>query len=407
MNPTIITRDPEAAGRDSYDLLIVGGGIYGAMLALESSLNGLRPLLLEKEDFGGATSFNSLRIIHGGLRYLQGLDLPRFFESVAERRWLLKTFPEQVRPLPCLMPLYGQGLKRPAILRLALAINDRLSRSGNEGLAEDSRLPGSRVIGPAEVKAIFPAVDPRDLRGGAVWYDAAMEDSQRVLMGVLGWACAAGAQVLNYVEARELLRTASGVAGVRAWDRESGQGYEYRSGVVINAAGPWCREVAARFDRDPAGLFHPSLAWNVLFDRAALSPMALGVAPKTGEAPMYFLRPWKGKLLAGMGHHPGLGSSQRPSTLPGADPGSYRSPQSSRSGPGPFPGRGAANLRGLAARFPGRIAGADHPGGVHRSPKNRGAPGVIQCLRGQIYHRPPDSGKNPGSNFFPAEKTSY
>ena len=258
MNPAKITRDPEAAGRESYDLVIVGGGIYGAMLALESSLGGLRPLLLEREDFGGATSFNSLRIIHGGLRYLQGLDLPRFFESVAERRWLLKTFPEQVKPLPCLMPLYGQGLKRPAILRLALTINDWLSRSGNEGLAEDSRLPGSRVIGAAEVKAIFPAVDPRDLRGGAVWYDAAMEDSQRVLMEVLRWACAAGAKVLNYVEARELLRTASGVAGVRAWDQESGKGYEYRSGVVINAAGPWCREVAARFDRDPAGLV-PSL----------------------------------------------------------------------------------------------------------------------------------------------------
>lgn len=316
MNPAGIIRDPEAAARESYDLIIVGGGIYGAMLALESSLGGLRSLLLEREDFGGATSFNSLRIIHGGLRYLQGLDLPRFFESVAERRWLLKTFPEQVRPLPCLMPLYGQGLKRPAILRLALAINDRLSRSGNEGLAENSRLPGSRVIGPTEVKGIFPAVDPRDLRGGAVWYDAAMEDSQRVLMGVLRWACASGARVLNYVEARELLRTASGVAGVRAWDQESGQGYEFRSGVVINAAGPWCREVAARFDRDPTGLFHPSLAWNVVFDRAALSPMALGLAPKSGKAPMYFLRPWKGKLLAGMGHHPGSEMRRDPRPSP-------------------------------------------------------------------------------------------
>jgi glycerol-3-phosphate dehydrogenase len=89
-----------------YDLIIVGGGIYGAMLALESVFRGLKPLLLEKSDFGAATSFNSLRIVHGGLRYLQTLDLPRHFESVRERRWFLRNFPDHVRPLPCLMPLF-------------------------------------------------------------------------------------------------------------------------------------------------------------------------------------------------------------------------------------------------------------------------------------------------------------
>ena len=92
----MIARDPEGASRERYDLIIIGGGIHGAMLLLEAGQQGLRSLLVERGDFGGETSFQSLRIVHGGLRYLQALDLPRFFESVRERRWFLRTFPEPV-----------------------------------------------------------------------------------------------------------------------------------------------------------------------------------------------------------------------------------------------------------------------------------------------------------------------
>ena len=70
--------------------------------------------MLERDDFGGATSFNSLRIIHGGFRYLQNLDLPRFFESVSDRKWFLQNFPDLVEPIPCLIPLYGKGVYRPS-----------------------------------------------------------------------------------------------------------------------------------------------------------------------------------------------------------------------------------------------------------------------------------------------------
>ena len=96
-----------------YDLIVVGGGIYGMCLALEASRRDLRPLLLERDDFGGATSLNSLRILHGGLRYLQTLVIPRFFESVEQRAWFMANFRPLCRVLPCLMPLYGKGLRRP------------------------------------------------------------------------------------------------------------------------------------------------------------------------------------------------------------------------------------------------------------------------------------------------------
>ena len=99
-----IARRPAASAARAYDLVVVGGGIHGVALAFEASRRGYRAVLLERADFGGGTSWSSLRIVHGGLRYLQSLDLRRFRESAAEQRWFLRHFPDLVRPLPCLMP---------------------------------------------------------------------------------------------------------------------------------------------------------------------------------------------------------------------------------------------------------------------------------------------------------------
>lgn len=299
-----ISREPSLAAGQTYDLIVVGGGIYGVALSLEAARRGLRSLLLERDDFGSATSYHSLRIVHGGFRYLQTLDLPRFFESVGERRWFLQAFPELVRPLECLMPLYGRGVRRPPVLYGALRLNDILSYDRNRGVRPDCHLPDGQVIDATRVEGLFPQVDTRGLQGGAIWYDACMPDSQRLLVEMLRWACTLGASALNYVEARELLTTDNRVCGVVGTDRESGRSYEYRSKTVINAAGPWCREVAETFDRDVPDLFKHSIAWNVLFDRPTLSDAALAVAPKKPGASTYFFHPWKGRLLAGTVHDP-------------------------------------------------------------------------------------------------------
>lgn len=302
MSDRRLIRDPAGAASREYDLIIVGGGIYGTMLALESTRRGLEPLLLERSDFGAATSFNSLRIVHGGFRYLQSADLHRFRESVAERSWFLRSLPDLVHPLACLMPLYGQGLKRKSILRPALMMNDLLSRGRNQGLVEDHRLPGGRVIGREETFRILPEAVPGGLQGGAVWYDARIPDSPRVLIELLLWAASQGGTALNYVRARELVTEGNRVIGVRAEDLESGQGYEYSAPVVINAAGPWVRSLAAGFDREKERLFHPSLAWNLLLDRPPISDHALAVAPPGPDGRVYFVVPYKGRIMAGTGH---------------------------------------------------------------------------------------------------------
>ncbi len=309
----VIARDPEGASRDRYDLIIIGGGIHGAMLLLEAGQRGLRSLLVERGDFGGETSFQSLRIVHGGLRYLQALDLPRFFESVRERRWFLRTFPELVTPLPCVMPLYGEGLRRRGVLGAALCANDLLSLHRNRGVGLDRRLPAGRLISAAEVRSRFPDVDGSGLQGAALWYDARIPDSQRLLMETLRWASALGGRALNYVEAQELYAAGRGVSGISAIDTETGLDHRYHASVVVNATGPWGRGLAARFDRDAPELFRPSLAWNVWFARPAPSDCALALTARDKkDARTYFLHPWKGRLLAGTGHGPWRGEVEQP-----------------------------------------------------------------------------------------------
>ncbi|HEX3130501.1 MAG TPA: FAD-dependent oxidoreductase [Thermoanaerobaculia bacterium] len=277
------------------DLLVIGGGFYGAMLTLEAARRGLSTVLLERSDFGGATSANSLRIVHGGLRYLQSLDLSRFRESVAERRWFLRHFPDLVQPLPCLMPLYrsprGGRLRRPAVFRAALAINDRLAR--------ENRLPPGRVLDVSETVDLFSGVDRNGLVGAALWHDAVLTDPKLVLLETLRWAGRCGARSLNRIEAVELRTDGRMVTGLRAVGLEAGESFEFRARSVVNCAGPWCRTIAARFDRDLPELFRPLLAFNLLLDREPLSQTALAVAAPGKGAQTWFLLPMDGKVLAG------------------------------------------------------------------------------------------------------------
>jgi glycerol-3-phosphate dehydrogenase len=266
--------------------------------------------LIERDDFGGATSWNSHRIVHGGLRYLQGLDLGRFRTSVRERRWFLLNFPDLVEPLPCLMPLYGRGARRPGILRAALALNDVLSRRRNDGVRSDRRLESGGVMTAPETLALFPGARAEGLRGGALWYDAVMTDSQRLLMETLRWACACGARCLNYVEAVALEQDAGRVTGVVARDRATADGDElsFRASTVINCAGPWSAATARRLgglpDDEAGRLFRPSLAFNLLFERPPPSSVALAVSAPDPDAHTWFLYPRRGNTYAGTAHFP-------------------------------------------------------------------------------------------------------
>jgi glycerol-3-phosphate dehydrogenase len=306
-----IVRDVESAAQRTYDLLVIGGGIQGVCMALEASRRGLNALLIERDDFGGATSWNSLRIVHGGLRYLQKLDLRRYRESVAERKWFCQNFPELVAPLSCVMPLYGRGLKRPGVFRLALALNDILSRERNAGLLPDSQIPCGRLWQADEVCQEVDNIDAHNLRGGGQWHDAVMVNPQRLLIELLRWACHVGAVGLNYVEAVDLHVDSDGVEEVVCRDRVAEREITFKAKAVVNCAGPWSRLLAAKFDCDLPRLYHPTLAFNVLLNRQPMSSSALALATKTGDEQIYFLLPYGDKILAGTAHLPWTGPLTR------------------------------------------------------------------------------------------------
>ena len=298
----MITRDPPTASRSSADMIVIGGGVYGITLALEAACRGLRPILLERDDFGGRTSWNSLRIVHGGLRYLQRLDLRRFRESVKERRWWLANFPDLVTPLPCLMPLYGRGLRRPAILRMALLADALLGWDRNRRVAADLRLPTGRVLSRAETLERCPWLEMEGLSGGALWSDALMLAPQRLLIEMLHRACEMGAVALNYTEVTEPLLAGGSICGVRAEDRLASTALEFRAPIVVNCGGPWTRSLSCRLDRDVPQLFRPSLAVNLLLDRKLNAGTALALTASRPGSRTYFLLPWQGRILAGTFH---------------------------------------------------------------------------------------------------------
>ena len=297
-----IERNPLQQARQKYDLVIIGGGIYGLMLLFEATRKKLKPLLIEQNDFGGQTSLNHLRTVHGGLRYLQTLDIKRFRESISERKWFMQNHPKFVKVMPCLMPLYQKGLKRVGILKIAALINDILSFNRNKNVPGHNRLPGSRTIRPQAVQKLFPGVDPNGLKGGVVWYDGSIEEYQRLFMEILKMSIHNGATALNYMKATDLVTVQQQVRGVRARDLVSGNRFEFTAPVVINATGPWSRELANRFDRDFPDLFRKRLLnWNILFDRVALSEYSLGLTSSNGKEHTYFFHNWKNRLLVGTG----------------------------------------------------------------------------------------------------------
>jgi glycerol-3-phosphate dehydrogenase len=316
---TTLTRDPAHFSDENYDLIIVGGGIYGVMLSYEAIRRNLRPLMLEKNDFSNATSLNHLRTVHGGLRYLQKLDLPRFMESVSERKWFLQHLPQFVQAMPCIMPLYGKGLHRNWILRMALLLNDVLSFNRNSGVLKEKHLPHGQVISAQRTAQVFQNVDKKGLKGSALWYDGSIQEFQRLLMEIVNTSAFSGAQFLNYVEAKELLTSQGSVTGVVAQDLETRKSYEFKAPIVINAAGPWCRDIATQFDKDNVSLFKKRLLlWNVLFDREALSDYALGLTPERGKGRSYFFHPWKNRLLVGTGEIV-VAKSETETTVPDDD----------------------------------------------------------------------------------------
>ncbi len=308
-------RDTNLLKDREFDVVIVGAGIYGATAAWEAASRGLSVALLDRGDFGGFTSANSLKTVHGGLRYLQTLDVARVRESVRERRVLLKIAPHLVRPLCCVMPTYGHLMKSKWVMRFGLLANDILSLGRNRGLDPDKRIPAGKVINRQDCLGLVLGIDGTKVTGGAMWSDAQMASSERLLLSFVLSAVQAGAVAVNYAEIEGFLLSGNRIHGVRVKDRLTGREMEVKSKVVLNAAGGFADAVLAKAIPGIARKkFKLSTAMNLVLNRRLLPGCAAGVMSRFSHTRrdgrvfrgkrVLFFSPWGEFTLIGTYHRP-------------------------------------------------------------------------------------------------------
>lgn len=232
-------RNLEAIQNQPADLVIIGGGVHGLAAAWNAAQRGFQTVLLEKNDFGGAASAGSYKIIHGGLRYLQHLDLRRMRSSIRERRFFMQAAPHLVQPLAFMVPCYGRAIKSPEAMRMALFLNDIISWDRNHGLDPRNTLPRGQILSSEETLRNAPWLPREELRGGAVFYDGQMLHSERLSLGLARLADQAGARIANYAEVQTIQVSQGRVQGIEWIDHVSGREHCLPAKAVLNLAGCW------------------------------------------------------------------------------------------------------------------------------------------------------------------------
>lgn len=287
-------RDLPRLASTRYDLLVVGGGIYGLTAAYDAAQRGLSVGLIERADFGSGTSFNHLKTIHGGLRYLQSIDLGRMRESVRERRTIARIAPHLVAPLPFIMPTYGTLTRSQAAFRAAFLIDRVIARDRNDGLRSALRLPAGRVVSREECLRLFPDARADGLTGGAVWYDYQAHHADRLTLSFALAASEAGATLANYVEALALLRRNDRIVGVRARDASGGRTFDIQAALTLTALGPWTSPLLAT---GGVRREQPLLRAMNVVTRRPMGEVAWAATTAGGRA--LIAAPWQGRALIG------------------------------------------------------------------------------------------------------------
>lgn len=275
-------------GNQTFDLLIIGGGITGAALANEAASRGLTVALVEKGDYGAATSSATGKLIHGGLRYLKNLDVRLVRESLAERRNLMRIAPNLVTPMPTVLP--DPGL----IEHLGLTVYDILSFDRNRLSDPTKHIPAHRSLRSDELNRLGLST----LRSGILYYDSMMLSPERLTLAFLRTAVARGAQIANYTRADRLVVEQHRVAGAEVTDLATGESGLIRAGITINATGPWARDFLVASPRTaelagPAPKVHSEGIY--LVTRKFSDVMVLTVLPH-GH---FSFAPWRGRSLVG------------------------------------------------------------------------------------------------------------
>jgi glycerol-3-phosphate dehydrogenase len=314
-----------ALSTEEFDVVVVGGGITGAGVALDAATRGYSVALLERADFASGTSSRSSKLVHGGLRYLQNFDLGLVREALVERQLMVALAPHLVRPLPLVVPAF-EGARPDRLVGVGLNLYDVMSvtdrrsagdklrsrrgRKARERDAADVAAPAPdageswsparhRVISGEEVVELLPALAAREPTSGWLFYDCQTDDV-RLVLTVLGEAERFGAVCANRLEVTGLLESEGLAAGVAVRDAESGDTFDVRGANVVNATGVWADELRPEELHGEAELprIRPSRGTHVTIDHGHL-PLVGGAIVPAGSGRSIFALPWLGHTLVG------------------------------------------------------------------------------------------------------------
>ncbi len=277
---------------ESFDLLVIGGGITGVAIARDAALRGIKTALVEKNDWAAGTSSRSARLIHGGLRYLEYYQFGLVFEALSERAVLRRIAPRLVRPLPFMYPLYrGQ---EPGLLKLAAGM------WLYDGLAQFRNVARHRMMLARETARREPIVARPGLRGAARYYDAVVDDA-RLTLAIAQSAHWNGAVVANHARVVGLLTTDHRVTGAMVRDEIAGREIEILARLVVNACGPWVdgiRHMDAGAGRAPP-LLRPTKGVHLIIRRERLMTQHAIAFDSPRDGRHLYVIPWSDFAIIG------------------------------------------------------------------------------------------------------------
>ncbi|HWM63706.1 MAG TPA: glycerol-3-phosphate dehydrogenase/oxidase [Solirubrobacterales bacterium] len=300
----------EAIAGQRFEVVVIGGGVTGAGVALDAASRGYSVALLERNDYASGTSSRSSKMVHGGLRYLQNFDLGLVREALLERQLMVQLAPHLVYPTPFLVPSFAEE-RRDRRIGIGLNMYDvmattRVGRGRREmrsSKEEDEDFYWSpnrhRTIDRDELLELVPSLGPRDPKDAYLFYDCQTDDV-RLVLTVLGEAYRFGAVTLNGAEVTELVTRNGRASGVAFVEAESGERFEVEADNVINATGVWADRIRSEVvEEEDVPRIAPSRGTHILLDRADLSTGSAACIVPAGEGRAIFALPWYGRTLVG------------------------------------------------------------------------------------------------------------
>ena len=223
--------------KNSYDILIVGAGIYGATLSYIAAQKGYQVLLVEKNDYASGTSSNSLKILHGGIRYLQSFDLVRVIESAKERARLTSIAPHLVRPITCILPLKASLAKNKLFIYIALNIFDFIRKIINQKFSVYKH-DKSRILSAKVLSKIYANISLIKSSFALCWQDSQVISTERMVYKFCTLSKKSGSDTYNYLKFKSS-KKGGGIHAVRLLDELTGQTYDTSASVIIDATSSW------------------------------------------------------------------------------------------------------------------------------------------------------------------------